>query len=115
MDRAARPGDGKSSRDLGAPSKDRGDGMQTIGLKTLGTIIAVVAALGQPAAAQDKVKVGVFPTASSLPYFVAIERGFFKEQNIEPRHPARYAARTCGSSINSRPLPSSATEPDSRR
>jgi len=93
--------------------------MQTIGLKTLGTIIAVVAAvvaaLGQPAAAQDKVKVGVFPTASSLPYFVAIERGFFKEQNIEPRHPARYAARTCGSSINSRPLPSSATEPDSRR
>ena len=25
-----------------------------------------------------------FPTASSLPYFVAIERGFFKEQNIEP-------------------------------
>ena len=29
-------------------------------------------------------KVGVFPTASSLPYFVAIERGFFKEQNIEP-------------------------------
>ena len=33
---------------------------------------------------EDKVKVGVFPTASSLPYFVAIERGFFKEQNIEP-------------------------------
>src|SRR2546430_14915608 len=58
--------------------------MQAIGLKALGTIIAVTAALGQPAAAQDKVKVGVFPTASSLPYFVAIERGFFKEQNIEP-------------------------------
>jgi len=58
--------------------------MHVIGLKALGTIIAVTAALGQPAAAQDKVKVGVFPTASSLPYFVAIERGFFKEQNIEP-------------------------------
>jgi len=62
--------------------------MQAIRLKALGVIIAVVAAvvaaLGQPAAAQDKVKVGVFPTASSLPYFVAIERGFFKEQNIEP-------------------------------
>ncbi|HVI67951.1 MAG TPA: hypothetical protein VM910_36030, partial [Bradyrhizobium sp.] len=62
--------------------------MPTIRLKALGAIIAVVAAfvaaLGQPAAAQDKVKVGVFPTASSLPYFVAIERGFFKEQNIEP-------------------------------
>ena len=37
-----------------------------------------------PASAQDKVKVGVFPTASSVPYFAAIERGFFKEQNIEP-------------------------------
>ena len=36
------------------------------------------------AAAQDKVKVGVFPVSSSLPYFVALERGFFKEQNIEP-------------------------------
>ena len=35
-------------------------------------------------AAQDKVKVGVFPVSSSLPYFVAIERGFFKELNIEP-------------------------------
>src|SRR5882757_6368289 len=36
------------------------------------------------AAAQDKVSVGVFPVSSSLPYFVALERGFFKEQNIEP-------------------------------
>jgi NitT/TauT family transport system substrate-binding protein len=37
-----------------------------------------------PAPAQDKVKVGVFPVSSSLPYFVAVERGFFKEQNIDP-------------------------------
>src|ERR1700738_1492836 len=36
------------------------------------------------AAAQDKVSVGVFPVSSSLPYFVALERAFFKEQNIEP-------------------------------
>jgi NitT/TauT family transport system substrate-binding protein len=50
----------------------------------LGAIVAVMTGLGQPAAAQDKVKVGVFPTASSLPYFLAIERGFFKEQGIEP-------------------------------
>jgi len=43
-----------------------------------------LAALGAaPAAAMDKVKVGVFPVSSSLPYFVAKERGFFKEQNIE--------------------------------
>src|SRR6266508_2149624 len=56
--------------------------MRTIRSMALGAIVA--AALGQPAAAQDKVKVGVFPTASSLPYFVAIERGFFKELNIDP-------------------------------
>src|SRR5215204_4428195 len=44
--------------------------------------LAVLAAV--PAAAQDKVKVGVFPVSSSLPYFVALEKGYFKEQNIEP-------------------------------
>src|ERR1700730_12969648 len=60
--------------------------MQSIGLRTLrfGTMIAAIAAFGPVAAAQDKVKVGVFPTASSVPYFAAIERGFFKEQGIEP-------------------------------
>jgi NitT/TauT family transport system substrate-binding protein len=60
--------------------------MHKIGLMTpgLGLIVAIMTGLGQPAAAQDKVKVGVFPTASSVPYFAAIERGFFKEQGIEP-------------------------------
>jgi NitT/TauT family transport system substrate-binding protein len=62
--------------------------MPKLGLRTLGAIAVLTAAVmigsGQAALAQDKVKVGVFPTASSLPYFVAIERGFFKEQNIEP-------------------------------
>src|SRR5207302_1655945 len=47
-----------------------------------------LAALPAPSRAQekvqDKVSVGVFPVSSSLPYFVALERGFFKEQNIEP-------------------------------
>lgn len=46
-------------------------------------VIAMAAVAAGPAAAQDKVKVGVFPVGSSLPYFVAVERGFFKEQNIE--------------------------------
>ena len=32
----------------------------------------------------DKVKVGVFPISSSLPYFVAIDLGYFKDLNIEP-------------------------------
>ncbi len=46
------------------------------------TLLAGVAA--SPAAALDKVKVGVFPISSSLPYFVALDRGFFKELNLEP-------------------------------
>ncbi|HEY7244191.1 MAG TPA: ABC transporter substrate-binding protein [Xanthobacteraceae bacterium] len=46
--------------------------------------LTALAALAAPAAAQpDKVRVGVFPVSSTLPYFVAVERGFFKEQNIE--------------------------------
>ena len=35
-------------------------------------------------AGPDKVKVGVFPISSSLPYFVALDLGYFKELNIEP-------------------------------
>src|SRR5450432_4301378 len=59
-------------------------------MKLLNLVIGAVAALTlsvagpDRAAAQDKVLVGVFPVSSSLPYFVALERGFFKEQNIEP-------------------------------
>src|ERR1700733_1317975 len=59
-------------------------------MKSLNLVICAVAALAlgtaasAPALAQDKVSVGVFPVSSSLPYFVALERGFFKEQNIEP-------------------------------
>src|SRR5712691_1132330 len=64
----------------------RGHAMQNFGLRALGfgTIVAAMGALAQSAAGQDKVKVGVFPTASSVPYFAANERGFFKEQNLEP-------------------------------
>ena len=47
-------------------------------------MLAALTALPTPSQAQDKVAVGVFPLSSSLPYFVALERGFFKEQNIEP-------------------------------
>ena len=59
-------------------------------MKLLNLTICAIAALTlsvagpDRAAAQDKVSVGVFPVSSSLPYFVALERGFFKEQNIEP-------------------------------
>jgi len=54
---------------------------------TRGAILSVAAALLlaiAPAQAQDKVKVGVFPISSSLPYFVALDLGYFKELNIEP-------------------------------
>ena len=53
-------------------------------LRLAGLLTGLIIAIAGPASAQDKVKVGVFPTASSLPYFTAIERGFFKEQGIEP-------------------------------
>jgi NitT/TauT family transport system substrate-binding protein len=46
--------------------------------------LVLSAVVAGSAVAQDKVSVGVFPISSSLPYFVALERGFFKEQNIEP-------------------------------
>ena len=57
--------------------------MQMVGWKVL-AFVAAAALSAAPAWAQDKVKVGVFPVSSALPYFVALERGFFKEQNIEP-------------------------------
>src|SRR6266481_6217155 len=53
-------------------------------LRHVMSALAAIAALAAPASAQDKVKVGVFPVSSSLPYFVAVERGFFKDQNVEP-------------------------------
>src|SRR5688500_15250103 len=58
--------------------------MQMMSWTMRGLAAAIAAAaLAAPALAQDKVKVGVFPVSSSLPYFVANERGYFKEQNIE--------------------------------
>ena len=47
-------------------------------------MLALSAVASDRALAQNKVSVGVFPVSSSLQYFVALERGFFKEQNIEP-------------------------------
>jgi NitT/TauT family transport system substrate-binding protein len=46
--------------------------------------LAIALSTTLPAAAQDKVTVGVFPVSSSLPFFVARDRGYFKEENIEP-------------------------------
>jgi NitT/TauT family transport system substrate-binding protein len=61
--------------------------MKTFRRQVAGLLAGALVGLGLsslPAAAQDKVKVGVFPISSSLPYFVAIELGYFKQLNIEP-------------------------------
>lgn len=47
-------------------------------------IVAMIALSVSPALPADKVTVGVFPVSSTLPYFVALESDYFKEQNIEP-------------------------------
>jgi NitT/TauT family transport system substrate-binding protein len=48
--------------------------------------IAAASLIGRPAIAQaaDTVNVGMFPISSSLPFYVALDMGFFKELNIEP-------------------------------
>src|SRR5262245_47246876 len=66
-----------------SPDGDGTMSQHASGLRYALATLMALAALTAPAAAQDKVKVGVFPVSSTLPYFVAVERGFFKEQNIE--------------------------------
>ena len=51
------------------------------GLATLA--VAALAGLASAASAADKVTVGVFPVSSSLPYFVAQDRGYFKAQDLD--------------------------------
>ena len=46
-----------------------------------GLLLALSATAG---AAADKVKVGMFPVSSSLPFYVALDLGYFKELGIEP-------------------------------
>lgn len=46
----------------------------------LSAVIGLTA--GVSAHAQDKVRVGVFPSSSALPYYIALERGYFKEAGI---------------------------------
>jgi NitT/TauT family transport system substrate-binding protein len=58
----------------------------TAGLRLLAALVLAAAAidLAATAHAADKVKVGVFPVSSSLPFFVARDLGYFQELNIEP-------------------------------
>ena len=50
--------------------------------------LATAGAIGMPSlslGATDKVNVGVFPISSSLPYFVAIDLGYYKKLGVEPQ------------------------------
>jgi NitT/TauT family transport system substrate-binding protein len=53
-------------------------------LRTVTAAAFALALAATVASAQDKVKVGMFPVSSSLPFYVALDRGYFKEVNIEP-------------------------------
>lgn len=60
------------------------------------------AALASLAQAQDKLKIAVFPSSSSLPIYVGIERGYFKQEGIEievvpiNNHPLQVQALVAG-------------------
>jgi NitT/TauT family transport system substrate-binding protein len=55
------------------------------GFRLLAALLTAAAALNLAGAgAADKVKVGVFPVSSSLPYFIARDLGYFQELNVEP-------------------------------
>jgi NitT/TauT family transport system substrate-binding protein len=59
-----------------------------------GFIAALIAtSAARDANAADQVKVGVFPVSATLPFFVALDRGYFAEQGIEPV-PTRMASST---------------------
>ena len=47
-------------------------------------LFAMAPAIAEDAGGPDKVKVGVFPISSSLPYFVARDLGYFKDLNLDP-------------------------------
>src|ERR1700722_16314877 len=67
-----------------------GTNLATMTRRTFAGTLAATAFAGRAARAQapvqapDKVKVGMFPISSSLPFYVALDLGYFKELNIEP-------------------------------
>lgn len=61
--------------------------LHTTRRKLIAGALATAGVAGLPVRARaeaDKVNVGVFPISSSLPYYIAIDLGYFKELNIEP-------------------------------
>jgi NitT/TauT family transport system substrate-binding protein len=52
--------------------------------RSIALVLAALLWLATPAAAADRVKVGVLKLTSSAPIFLGVEKGFFKEHGIEP-------------------------------
>ena len=60
--------------------------VKTAAIRFIAWLLLAATVLGLPSGAHaaDKVKVGVFPVSSSLPYFIARDLGYFRELDIEP-------------------------------
>ena len=60
--------------------------VKTAAIRFIAWLLLAATVLGLPSGAHaaDKVKVGVFPVNSSLPYFIARDLGYFRELDIEP-------------------------------
>jgi NitT/TauT family transport system substrate-binding protein len=60
--------------------------VKTAAIRFIARLLLAATVLGLPggAHAADKVKVGVFPVSSSLPYFIARDLGYFRELDLDP-------------------------------
>lgn len=55
-----------------------------LGLRLAAACTLVAATLAAvPAQAADAIKLGVFPSSAALPYYIAVNRGYFKEAGLE--------------------------------
>ncbi|MBC7435952.1 MAG: ABC transporter substrate-binding protein [Bdellovibrionales bacterium] len=75
---------------LTAASATRAASRRTV-LKSAAAGIAVLAAPALRAQAGPKVRIGYWPVAAGLPFFVAVEKGYFKEAGIDVE-PLKFAA-----------------------
>src|SRR5215813_10972942 len=75
----------RNQRELRRKTMQRLRSKQIFRSKVLvGALAAAAGLFATTAWAADKVKVGMFPVSSSLPFYVALDLGYFKEVNIEP-------------------------------
>ena len=60
--------------------------VKTAAIRFIAWLLLAATVLGLPSGAHaaDKVKVGVFPVSSSLPYFIARDLGYFRELDLDP-------------------------------